>query len=89
MVKTLLDAVRGFAARYRNEGRRVAVAAALGALAGGGCDWLWRGEWGGGVNPLGWSSYARSDFFESIQVGAVAGGLIGLVMATRRRRRQT
>ena len=68
---------------------RIAVAASLGGVVSGAFDWLWRGDWGGGVNPLGWNAYARASWFESIEFGAVIGGLIGVMAAIRRWRRNT
>jgi hypothetical protein len=64
----------------------VTACAALGAAALGLFDWMWRGEWGGGVNPLTWNPQARTGFFESLLGGAVVGAVIGLVVALRRRR---
>lgn len=63
----------------RHSGATVISAAGVGAVLLGGFVWLWRGDWGGGINPLAWNSAARASFFEAVLFGAAVGGLIGAV----------
>ena len=69
----------------RRDIRITAAGGVLGALALGGFHWLWRGDWGGGVNPLSWSEAPRAGFFESLWIGGLIGSGVALCLARWRR----
>lgn len=87
LIEAVKLAARAGSGRLRPYIRPVIFAASVGAMAVGGFDWLWRGEWGGGINPLTWNSDARSGFFEGMLLGAAVGGMIGGAAAFVRRPR--